>query len=342
MKPRQRLTQEETVLRFKSTTTILAIIFVLIGLSVFLRTAEAQQYPNKPINITVPWNAGSSTDLVPRLVAPYLSKTFGVAVNVINKPGGSGVTGTYEALRAKADGYSMLADGVPVSVHIGAWKDLPYDPKNRTFVARMVVQPFTIIVRADSPWKSLADVEQEVRKNPKSFRWSWLGGGGGVDIVTAQIKAEFTKKGVDLTETKTVTFTGTAAVMPAVGGGHVDIAVGTRASVSPMVSAGKARVIAISGAERFQGYPEVPSAAEQGYPGVTTGYWVGFFGPPNLPSDIVKTWQKVTKAIVSDPELVPKWDDLGAVPAYLEGDEFKRFILKEAEIIHAIMPSITK
>ena len=342
MKPGRRVTQEEMALRFKNTIGVLAILVVLIGLSIFLRPAEAQQYPGQPINITVPWNAGSSTDLVPRVVAPYLSKAFGVAVNVINKPGGSGVTGTYEALRAKPDGYSMLADGVPVSVHIGAWKDLPYDPKNRTFVARMVVQPFTIVVRADSPWKSIADVEREVRKNPKSFRWSWIGGGGGVDIVTAQIKAEFAKKGVDLSETKTVTFTGTGAVMPALGGGHVDIAVGTRAAVNPMVSAGKARVIAISGAERFKGYPEVPSASEQGYPGINVGYWVGFFGPPNLPPDIVKAWQKNTKAIVNDPELVPKWDDLGAVPAYLEGDAFKAFILKEAEVIHTIMPSTSK
>jgi tripartite-type tricarboxylate transporter receptor subunit TctC len=341
MKSKREGTQMKWVLQLK-TALIFILAFSVIGLSLFLQVAEAQQYPNQPINITVPWNAGSSTDLVPRVVAPYLSKAFGVAVNVINKPGGSGVTGTYEALRAKPDGYSMLADGVPVSVHIGVWKDLPFDPKNRTFIARMVVQPFTIIVKADSPWKTIADVEREVRKNPKSFRWSWLGGGGGVDIVTAQIKAEFVKKGVDLSETKTVTFTGTAAVMPAVGGGHVDIAVGTRASVSPMVSAGKARLIGISGPDRYKGYPEIPSAAEQGYPGINVGYWVGFFGPPNLPPEIVKAWQKHTKAIVNDPELLPKWDDLGAVPAYLEGDAFKAFVLKEADVIHAIMPNTSK
>jgi tripartite-type tricarboxylate transporter receptor subunit TctC len=330
-------------LRFKNALRILAFIIVLTGLSASLRTAEAQQqYPSKPVDIIVPWNAGSSTDLVPRLVAPYISKAFGVAINVINKPGGSGVIGTHEALRAKPDGYTMLADGMPVSVHIGAWKNLPYDPKNRTFVARFVVQPFTIVVKADSPWKSIADVEQEVRKNPKTFRWSWIGGGGGVDIVTAQLKAEFTRKGVDLTETKTVTFTGTGAVMPALGGGHVDIAVGTRAAVNPMVSAGKARIIGISGAERYKGYPQVPSAFEQGYPGVSVGYWVGLFGPPNLPSDIVKTWQKAIKAVVNDPELDPKWDNLGAVPAYLEGAEFKEFILKEAEMIRTVMPSVSQ
>lgn len=342
MKSGLRATQGEMIERFKSTNRILVSIFVLIGLGVFLRTADAQQYPNKPIDVIVPWNAGSSTDLVPRLVAPHIAKTLGVAVNIINKPGGSGITGTYEALRARPDGYGMLADGVPVSVQIGAWTDLPYDPKNRTFVARAAVLPFTIIVRADSPWKTIADVEQEIRKNPKNFRWSWLGGGGGVDIVTAQLKAEFAKRGVDLTETKMVTFTGSAAVMPAIGGGHVDIAVGSPAVVNPMVSAGKARVIAISGSERYKGYPEVRSASEQGYPSVTLGYWVGFFGPPKLPADIVKAWQTAIKAAVNDPELASKWEGMGAIPSYLEGDAFRNFVLKEAELIHAVMPSTSK
>ena len=317
--------------------TVMLALVLMFAMSVWVEAVQAQQYPNKSIDVIVAWNAGSATDLVPRAIVPRLSKDFKVPINVINKPGASGITGTLEALKAKPDGYTLHADGVPVSVHIGAWKDLPYDPTNRTFIARAVVLPFTIVVRADAPWKSIADVEQAVRQNPAAFRWSWLGGGGGVDIVTAQMKAEFVKRGVDLSQTKTVTFTGTAAVMPAIGGGHVDIAVGTQASVKPMVSAGKTRVIAISGAERFKGYPDVPSAVEQGYRGVTLGYWVGFFGPPKLPSEIIEKWQVAIKAIVSDPEMGEKWDNLGGTPAYLGSDEFKSFILKEAEVIRAVM-----
>jgi tripartite-type tricarboxylate transporter receptor subunit TctC len=312
-------------------------LVLMLALGLFWGKAEAQQYPTKAIDVIVPWNAGSSTDLVPRVIAPKLSHDFKVPINVVNKPGGSGITGTLDALRAKPDGYTMHSDGVPVSVHIGAWKDLPYDPTDRTFIARAAVLPFTIVVRADAPWKTISDVEQAIRKNPAAFRWSWLGGGGGVDIVTVQLKAEFTKRGVDLSQTKTVTFTGTAAVLPALGGGHVDIGVGSPAVVGPMVSAGKARVIAISGAERYKGYSDVPSAAEQGYPGVTLGYWVGFFGPPKLPSQIVDKWQAAVKATVADPELGPKWDSLGAVPSFLGGDAFKTFVLKEAEAIRIVM-----
>jgi len=317
--------------------TLMLVLVLIVGLSVFVPAVEAQQYPNKPIDIIVPWVAGSSTDLVPRVIAPRLSKDFGVPINVVNKPGGAGITGTMEALKARPDGYTMLGDGVPVSVQIGIWKDIPYDPVHRTFIARAVVLPFTIVVRADAPWKSLEDVKQAVSKDPSSFRWSWLGGGGGVDIVTAQLKAEFIKRGIDLSKTKNVNFTGTAAVLPALGGGHVDIGVGTPAAVMSMVSAGKVRVIAISGTERFKGYPEVPSAAEQGYPGVTLGYWVGFFGPPNLPEDITKKWQSAIKNIVNDTEFQAKWDSLGAMASYLEGEEFKKFILKEADIIRTVM-----
>ena len=158
-----------------------------------------------------------------------------------------------------------------------------------------------------------------------------------MDIVTAQLKAEFAKRGVDLSQTKTVTFTGTAAVLPAIGGGHVDIAVGTPAVVKSMVSAGKARVIAISGAERYKGYPDVPSAAEQGYAGVTLGYWVGFFAPPKLPSAISDKWQAAVKAVVDDPEMGPKWDSLGWTPSFLGGEAFKNFVLKEAEMVRTVM-----
>ncbi len=316
---------------------VLLGISLLFGLSLFHQDVEAQTYPQKPIDVIVPWNAGSATDLVPRVIVPRVSKDFGVPINVVNKPGASGITGTLEALKSKPDGYTLLADGVPVSVHIGAWKDLPYDPTQRTFIARAVDFPFTIVVRTDAPWKSIADVEQTVRKNPAAFRWSWLGGGGGVDIVTAQLKAEFAKRGVDLSQTKTVTFTGTAAVLPAVGGGHVDIAVGTPAVVKSMVSAGKARVIAISGNQRYKGYPDVPSAAEQGYPGVTLGYWVGFFGPLKLPSAISEKWQGAIQASLSDPEMGPKWDGLGGTPSFLAGEAFKSFVLKEAEMIRTVM-----
>lgn len=342
MEPRRGVKQVKA-LQFQSVNRILVLVLVLILVpGVLLRAAGAQQYPNKPIDIIVPWNAGASVDLVPRVIAPRFSKDVGVPINVVNKPGGSAISGTFEALKAKPDGYTILVDGGSVSVHIGIWKNLPYDPTNRTFIARAVMLPYTVIVRADAPWTSLADVEQELRKNPKHFRWSWLGGGGMTDMVIAQLKAEFAKRGVVLAETKTVTFTGTGAVLPAIGGGHVDIAVGTRAAIDPMVSAGKVRVIAITGSERFKGYPKVPSAAEQGYPGVNLGYWVGFFGPAKLSSDVVKIWQSAIKTIVNDPELVTKWDSLGAVPSYLGAEEFKRSILKEAEIIRTIMPGSGK
>ena len=330
--------QQTKASRFAFPTKVLVVLSVLVlAMGMLVPAVGAEQYPSKPIDVIVPWNAGSSTDLVPRVIAPYLSKAFGVPINVINKPGAAGITGTMEALKAKPDGYTMLGDGVPVSVQIGIWKDIPYDPVVRTYVARAVVHPFTIVVRADAPWKTIADVEQSIRKDPGSFRWSWLGGGGGVDIVIAQLKNEFIQRGVDLSKTKDVNYTGTAAVLPALGGGHVDIAVGSPAVVNSMVSAGKARVIAISGSERFKGYPDVPSAAEQGYKGVTVGYWVGFFGPPNLPPDVVKKWQSGIKAAVNDPELAPKWDNLGATPSYLEGEEFKNFILKEAALIKEVM-----
>ena len=318
--------------------TTISMAVLLLALGALLPAAEAQPYPSRPIDVIVPWNAGSATDLVPRALVPRISRDFGVPINVVNKPGASGISGTLEALKARPDGYTLHADGIPVSVHIGAWKDLPYDPANRTFIARAVVLPWMIAVKADSPWKSLGDIEQTLRQNPSSFRWSWLGGGGGVDVVIVQLKAEYAKRGVDLAQTKTVTYTGGGLVIPALAGGHVDIAIGSDAVLKPMLSAGKIRIIAACGTERFKPYPHVPTTAEQGFPGVTlASYWVGYFGPPALPEAIVGKWQRSIKAALDDPEMSEKVKHMGGRPAYLGGEDFKKFILKEAEEVRAVM-----
>jgi tripartite-type tricarboxylate transporter receptor subunit TctC len=317
---------------------MISIVILLAGM-IFggaVSFAGAAAYPSKPITIIVPWAPGSASDFVPRVIGPHLSKRLGVPVNIVNKAGGSGVPATLEAVSAAADGYTVLADCPGTSsIHLAWMKDLPYKVEDRTYMALGVAFPTAFVVRADAPWKTLQDIEQAIRKDPASFRW----GGAGTtqsDFGIFLLKAALKKKGVDISKTKTVSFTGGAPAMVALAGGHIDIYFGSRSLSQSYVDAGKVRRIAVARPERSNVFPGLPTAKEQGFPTVLTDFWVGFSGPAGLPPNVVQTWEKHVKEIVNDPVVLPEWEKLGGQPEYMASAEFKKFVLDEANEIKAV------
>jgi tripartite-type tricarboxylate transporter receptor subunit TctC len=317
-------------------TIMVVILLIALFGGPISSEVKALEYPVRPINIIVPWPPGSSNDLIPRAMAPYLSMKFGVPLNVVNKPGGAGIVGTLEAVKAPPDGYTVLDDSPGSSSIQLAWsQNLPYKVEERTFIARAVRLPMFVVVPINSPWKTMEDIAQAIRKDPANFRWSGIGGTAGPDVVLAQFRAALVSKGIDLSKTKTVQYQGTGFVMTALGGGHVDIAFATYASCRAMVEAGKARVIAVTGPERYKGFPYVPTAKEEGYPSVSLTFWVGYSGPPGLPGSIVQTWVDAIEAVLNEPELLKKLNILGAVPTFLAKDHFRKFVMDEAAEIKA-------
>ena len=138
--------------QFISTSIILLLTITFFGKPAS-EAAEAS-YASRPISIIVPWNPGSAVDLVPRIMSPHLSKKLGVPVNIVNKPGGSGVPGTVEAVKSAADGHTILSECPGTSSIQLAWmKDLPYQVEERAYMALAVVFPTAIVVRADAPWQ---------------------------------------------------------------------------------------------------------------------------------------------------------------------------------------------
>lgn len=214
-------------------------------------------------------------------------------------------------------------------------KDLPYKVEERTFLARAVVFPTVIVVRANSPWKTLQDLEQEIRKNPANFKWGGVGTTQS-DFGMYLLKSALVSKGVDLSKTKTVSFQSGAPAMVALAGGNIDIYCGTFSLVQSYVSAGKARIIAVASTERTKIFPGVPTAAEQGFPSVNTDFWVGYSGPKGLPKNIAQTWMDHVKEIVNDPNILPELEKLGGMPGFLGIDEFRKFVMDEAREIKAV------
>jgi tripartite-type tricarboxylate transporter receptor subunit TctC len=311
----------------------LAVIVPLLAVFVGAPTVTAQgKYPNKPVTVIVPWSVGGSTDMVARVGAKILSDKWGVSVNVTAKPGGKGIPGTVEALSAKPDGYTLLADADGSNAIPDAWgKDVPFKIEERTYIAKIAEFPWAFAIRSDLTWKTLDDVAAAIKANPEGIKWGWLGGTAGADGPVGQFRAALKKKGIDVSKVKMVTYPGGADLVTALAGGHVDIGSASTTSVGPMFSAGKIKLIAITGNHRFASYPDLPTTVEQGWKTVTFQGHVGFAGPKGLPADVVKAIEDAIKAAIDKPEIKNELAKIGAISAFAGSQDFRTYVLNLAK-----------
>jgi tripartite-type tricarboxylate transporter receptor subunit TctC len=308
--------------------SLLTLTFVTFVLAMWIGQAEPQdKYPTRAIEIIVPFSPGGSTDLMARIVAPYVSKKWGVPVNVINKPGGNTVPASLEVYNARPDGYTMLMDGTPsATLVVAAVKNLPYKIMDRTFIAVIDTCPMLIMVSPNSPFKSLKDLEAEAKKDPEKFTWTSLGGAGNQDLAVRQwLKAI----GVDVMKTKPVMSKGGTEPITLTAGDNVKLGSSTVATALPAISGGMVRPIVVTSATRMSQLPNVPTTKELGFPTVTSSNWHSISGPPNLPLSIVNIWNKALEEVVKDPDAISKMNNIGAIPFYHNSQETREMVQKE-------------
>jgi len=297
----------------------------------------AADWPAKPITLIVPWSAGASTDLTARIMAAKMSQILRVPIQVVTKPGGSGMIGTLDVMQSQPDGYTLLVDCGGTSSIQYAWaKDLPYKVEDRTYIARIMYSPFSMIVPASSPWKTVDDLVKAIRRDPSAISFGGIGGTGVPDVCIAQFKDALMKKGVDVSKTRLITYKGTGEVMPAIAGGHVKVSFASPPSATALMDAGKLRPLAVTSPQRHKGWPSVPTMTESGFPSVDLSYWAGLGGPPDTPANIVKILDNAVKEALKDSEVISKLDKIGGVPAYQPGDQYKKFVLDEGDSIKAL------
>jgi tripartite-type tricarboxylate transporter receptor subunit TctC len=260
-----------------------------------------------------------------------------VPIQVVNKPGGSGIIGTLEAVKAPPDGYTLLSDCGGTSSIQEAWSEnLPYKVEERTYIARAIFAPLVLIVPASSPWKKVDDLAQAIRTNPASISYGVIGGTGVPDVAIAQLRSALTAKGVDNSKTRAITYKGSGEVGPAIAGGHISYSFTTPSACQALVSAGKIRALAVTSAQRYGNLPNVPTTAEAGLPSVDMVYWAGLAGPPGLPENIVKTVDHAARETLKDSEVVAKLAKIGLEPFYLSGEQFRRFVFDEVRSIKSL------
>jgi tripartite-type tricarboxylate transporter receptor subunit TctC len=308
---------------------LLSLLFALIMVIAMVpQVCSQEKYPTKAIDLIVPFVPGGASDINARIVADFVKKKWGVPINVINKGGGASVPGNLEVYQAKPDGYTLLGDAQSsCSLLELAIKDLPFKIMDRTFIAMVSVSPTVFVTSPSHPWRTLKDLEAEVRKDPAGFTWGSLGAGAG-DYAARQF---FKAIGIDVAKTKPVVCRGGAEVVSLTAGGHIKLGLTSAAASYSHAKAGTMRALGITGFRLPESYPDLPTAEEQGYPTVNQVWWFGISGPPKLPSHIVSKWNEALQEMMKDPKYIARAKELLSVPFYRNSPDAREHVRKDME-----------
>ena len=280
--------------------------------------AQSQNFPAKPIKLICPWPAGGSSDAVMRALAESASKALGGQVIIENKPGASGMLGPNELVRAQPNGYtlSQVTIGVARLPHM---QKMQFDPlKDFTYIACLTGYTFGIVVRADSPIKSVKDLVDFAKANPGKFTYGSTGNGTTPHLAFA----EFANKAkIDLTH---VPFKGSADGLQALLGGHV-MSHSDATGWGPQVEAGTLRLLATYGSKRTKRWPNIPTLNELGYDTVSDSPF-GIGGPKGMDPALVKKLHDAFKKTLEDPAVLASFDKYDQSVIYMGTEEYTKFI----------------
>jgi tripartite-type tricarboxylate transporter receptor subunit TctC len=271
--------------------------------------AQAQSYPTKPLRIVVPFGAGGVADLTVRTVAQKMSEGLGQSVVIDNRPGAGGIVAAEMVAKSEPDGYTLLLMSNANAVSAGLFKALPFDPvKDFTPVSLMGTFDLAIVTSAESRFQTLPELLTWAKANPGKLNI------GSINIGSTQhLTAELFKSVAGL-DAQVVPFNGTPAVMTALRGGQIDVAVEVLSPVLPQIKGGVMRALAVTGPNRNTALPQVPTAKEGGVPNLVATSWNGLGVPAKTPQAVVDRLNKEVNAALQNPAVRQKLLELNVEP----------------------------
>lgn len=270
--------------------------------------ASAQSYPTKPVHLLVPYAAGGAVDVLARTLGEALSKPWGQSVVVENRPGAGGVIASQALVAAPPDGYTLMvvASGHPTNPFL--YPKLPYDTfKDFTPVMLLASSPNILLVRADSPFKTLADVIEAAKAKPGSLSFGHAG------IGTSQHLAGTLFKSMAKLDIEPIPYKGGALAINDLLGGQIPLSFNNGPEAVGQIQAGTVRALAVTTARRAPFLPDVPSIAET-VPGYDTEVWWGVLGPRGLSPELVDRLARDFVAALNSDEVKQRLAKLGATP----------------------------
>src|SRR6267378_6076228 len=287
--------------------------------------ATAQDYPTKPIRIIVGYAAGGGNDLIVRVMAPRMAEGLGQPVIIENKPGAQAIIATEYAAKAPPDGYTILMGPTgPMTMNPATYTRLPYDPV-RDFAPIATIGQFPLIVTigASLPVHSIKELIDYAKKNPGKANY-------GSSAAAFQIATELFKQKTG-TEFVHIPYKSSGESVQAVVAGQVTMTICDPPPASGPLRAGTVRALAITSSERHPSWPDVPTLAEAGVPGVEVWLWTAFFAPARTPPAIVARLQKEVARVVRLPDVREGLARLGVDPVGGSPEELGRVLARDIE-----------
>jgi len=302
----------------------LGILALTVGLlAVGLGAAVAADFPNKPIQLIVPYGAGGSTDVMARAISQVAPKYFPQPLVVVNKPGGGGIPGRVDVVKAKADGYTILVGwGSGEDLTVPHQRPLPYEPfKALETLCRISVHTHALFVQANSPHKTLQDLIKYAKtKEYVTSSVATKGSGGDVGLIVFGKLAGF--------KMQTVPGAGGAEAVTRLVGGHVDMGVVHPSEGLPHVKAGRVRGLAVMFETRDPAIPDVPTFRESGLDLATAGSVKGLAVPAGTPKEAIQYLAAGFKKLTADPEFQKIMKEVGQPVLYMGPEEYKPWLQK--------------
>ena len=300
-------------------------LLAALALASALPGIAGAQYPAKPVRVIVPFTPGSATDILGRVVSDQLGKSLGQPFIVENKPGAGGIVGTEAAKNAAPDGHTLVMAGSgPFGINPGVYSKLPYDPV-RDFepISNIGLTPQTIVVGAQTPYHTLAQLVAAARAKPGALDYASLGSGSTSHLTMEAFQAA---AGIKLNH---VPFKGAAEAQTQLVAGTIPVMSDTVPGLLTQVKAGRLRALGVGSAQRSPFIPEIPTIAEQGYPGFESVGWIGLAAPAHTPAAVLDKLNAEVRAMLARPDVKERLATLAFVPVGDSRQEFAAFMKAE-------------
>ena len=268
--------------------------------------AAAQEYPNRPVRLIVPFPPGGASDILGRIVAERLGAAYKQSVIVENRPGASGHVGAQQVAKAPGDGYTLMSGTIGIHAAYASYRKLAYDPAAELQPIMILGEsPNIVSVPAASPYRTFAEFLADAKANPGKINYASAGPGSSIHMVTALFELA---SGARLTH---VPYKGSGPALVDLIGGQIQVMFENFSSGMPHVRSGKLRVLAVTSAASDAKLPEVPTIAEAGVPGYAGTSWFTFAAPRSVPAELIEKLNRDAQRALAAPEVAARLDSLG-------------------------------
>lgn len=305
----------------------LAVLLAALAAS----SAHAQNYPNRPIRVLVPFAAGGAVDVLARLIGAKLSDALGQAVIIENRPGAGGNLAPDVLVKSASDGYTILQTTNGLSISPSLYKTLPFDvSKDFIAVTQLVASTLVLVANPKLEANNVAELVALAKSKPGALNYGSTGIGNPLHLTMEMLKSQ---TGIDI---QAVPYRGDAPANAALIAGEIQLGVMPMATTLPLVESGRLKALAIGGAKRSPAAPNVPTVGET-IRGFESSSWQGYFVPAGTPREIVVKLQQETAKVLKLPDVVERLrtggnEGVGSTPEEFDA-RFRADILKFAKII---------